>query len=470
MRTPTWATVLLCGLAPAAAHGQPGEPIRLTAAAPPVPSLRYRLLPDRSELVPGNAATGYYRALAMFVENQPLLQEIRKPYWSEWPGLAADKFPSAAARDKLALCRHILREVEIAARRLHCDWELDGRPEGFGLLLPDVQAFRFVATILAVKARVEMAEGQFDEACHTLQTGFALARHLGDGPTFIHVLVGAAIGGVMCRQIEAMAQRPNAPNLYWALTTLPRPFFRLDHALAEEATMAQRALPWLGKVENGPMTEEQVKTAGAETRKMLDDFQVRRPANDDDNRKVIMSGAYVLARRALVDQGMTAGQLDAMPQLQVVAIHALREYRLAHDEVAKWLSVRDGRLQPGFEQDARRFAEASGRLDLLFFYGLLKAVSDGYVPGVVNADRAVSRFDQRIAAQRCVQAIRAHAAAHGGKLPATLDEVTELPVPVDPALHKPFDYKANDANRATLSGAREPKGQVLSYELTLLPK
>jgi hypothetical protein len=55
-------------------------------------------------------------------------------------------------------------------------------------------------------------------------------------------------------------------------------------------------------------------------------------------------------------------------------------------------------------------------------------------------------------------------------LPATLDEVTELPVPVDPGLHKPFDYKANDANRATLSGARDPKGQMLSYELILLPK
>src|SRR5262249_31933326 len=162
----------------------------------------------------------------------------------------------------------------------------------------------------------------------------------------------------------------------------------------------------------------------AETRRMLDDFQVRRPAGEDEIRKAIMSGAYALARQALLGQGMTALQLDAMPQLQVVAIHALREYRSANEEVGKWLFVRDGWRQSGFEADARRFADASARLDLLFFHGLLKALTDGYAPGVVAVDRAIGRVERRIAAQQCVQAIRAHAAAHEGKLPTTLDEVT----------------------------------------------
>jgi hypothetical protein len=258
------------------------------AAAVPVPSLKYRLLPAPAEVLPGNAATGYPRALALLVDNQGQLQETKKPYWHEWPDLPRDKFPLAEAKEKVSMCRSLLREVTFAARRQQCDWGLDGRPEAFALLMPDLQYYRTVALILAVKARVEMAEGHFDEAVRTLQDGFAMARHLGDGPTFLQVRVGAAIADIMGRQLDAMGQLPGAPNLYWALTTLPRPFFRLDHALAEDATMVQRTLPWLGTVENGRMTEDQVKAAQAETQRMLDDFDVRRPTDDDQFRKTIL--------------------------------------------------------------------------------------------------------------------------------------------------------------------------------------
>jgi hypothetical protein len=45
---------------PVSAQSKPGELIRVTlhAAAPVTPSLKYRLLPDYSELLPGNAAAG----------------------------------------------------------------------------------------------------------------------------------------------------------------------------------------------------------------------------------------------------------------------------------------------------------------------------------------------------------------------------------------------------------------------------
>ena len=37
-------------------------------------------------------------------------------------------------------------------------------------------------------------------------------------------LLAVAISGVMARQIEQFVQRPDAPNLYTALNTLPQPF------------------------------------------------------------------------------------------------------------------------------------------------------------------------------------------------------------------------------------------------------
>src|SRR5437773_900928 len=50
-----------------------------------------------------------------------------------------------------------------------------------------------------------------------------------------------------------------------------------------------------------------------------------------------------------------------------------------------------------------------------------------------------------------VEALRIYAAAHEGKLPDKLDEITEVPVPFDPGTGKPFEYsRAYDT--ATLTG------------------
>ncbi len=118
-------------------------------------------------------------------------------------------------REKLALARRLLHEVELAARCKDCDWQIEDRPEGFGLLLPEVQGFRYVAVVLAVKARYEIAQGKWDEACATLQTGYAAGRHMGQGPTLIHIFVGGVITRFMNDQVQTMIQQPGAPNLYW---------------------------------------------------------------------------------------------------------------------------------------------------------------------------------------------------------------------------------------------------------------
>src|SRR5262249_53302240 len=133
------------------------------------------------------------------------------------------------------------REVDLAARREQCDWELTERfkKESFAMLLPDVQWFREVAILLSLRARLEIAEGKFDKALYTLQTGFALARHLTDTPILITHLVGIAIGQVMLARLEELIQQPGAPNLYWALTHAPRPLFDLRKPLQGEKAVVE---------------------------------------------------------------------------------------------------------------------------------------------------------------------------------------------------------------------------------------
>jgi hypothetical protein len=52
-----------------------------------------------------------------------------------------------------------------------------------------------------------------------------------------------------------------------------------------------------------------------------------------------------------------------------------------------------------------------------------------------------TRLDRRVAALQCVEAIRMYAAEHEGKLPASLAEVTDVPVPIDPVTGKEFGYQ-----------------------------
>jgi hypothetical protein len=52
---------------------------------------------------------------------------------------------------------------------------------------------------------------------------------------------------------------------------------------------------------------------------------------------------------------------------------------------------------------------------------------------------ALGRLERRVDALRCVEAIRLYAAAHG-KLPASLKDISEVPIPTDPVSRQPFEY------------------------------
>src|SRR5262249_40850487 len=132
------------------------------------------------------------------------------------------------------------------------------RIEGIGLLLPDVQSFREIGTLLALRCRVETANGHFDKAVYSLQTGMTLGRDMSRAPTLIQFLVGAAIIQAMLTQAEDMIQAPGAPTLYWALTGLPRPFVDLRKGLEGEKVVVLGTLPLLKQVEAGtPLTPAQ---------------------------------------------------------------------------------------------------------------------------------------------------------------------------------------------------------------------
>ena len=233
------------------ARGRPAQPeptppkvIALRPTASPVPALKYRLLPERRELIAGNAAVFYHRAIEMAqeVRIEQLTQAVATKQSPanlaksgetifQWISGPLRAIPREEARKQLDLYRNALREVELGARRESCDWEFDRRDEGYDLLLSDIQESRTLARLVALRVRFAILEGRTDEAIRWLQTGFALSRHVCRGTTLIQSLVGAAMASQMIDALEELIRAPGGPNLTWALASLPRPFIDLTPAL-----------------------------------------------------------------------------------------------------------------------------------------------------------------------------------------------------------------------------------------------
>jgi len=86
-----------------------------------------------------------------------------------------------------------------------------------------------------------------------------------------------------------------------------------------------------------------------------------------------------------------------------------------------------------------------------------------------TAHLLMNRLDRHVAALQCVEAIRLYAAAHDGKFPKELISITEVPVPNDPVMQKPFVYRRTGYNAVLEAPA--PKGaterDAMRYELKL---
>ena len=458
----------------AAQTSQPGEPIRLALhpAAPPVPALKYRLLPDRAEQVPGNAATFYYRAAALLADNSGLVQDGN---WSVWRDMPPQELPLGEIREKLSALAPVLQEMDEAAQRRQCDWQLSDRPEGVELVAPELQAFRSLANVLAVRVRYETARGNLPEAVQGLRSGYALARNLNEGPTFIAVLVGVAIKTIMDAQLEALLQQPGAPNFYWALTVLPQPYFDPELAIHEEGTLMDRTWPWVKHLDDGPMTPQQVQAAREQMAKVRKLFGLRPLTGQEAVLDALSkTWTYVEARHGLRRDGYTTEQLDAMPAFQVVTLYTVRRYHQAWQDWVVWFRVpnylrNEGRREPGYQAAFTKLAEADKRLGRVFLQGF----GGGIAPAVDGIYRAIGRSERRCAALRCVEALRLYAAGHDGRLPGKLADITEVPVPPDPRTGRPFDYEMTGTgarlSAPLLPGEKPAPGYTLVYDLTVQP-
>jgi hypothetical protein len=440
--------------------------LTLQPAGEPSPALKYQLLPRLSDQTPGNAVQLYYRAYS-----PEWLSHRRDPDFYK----KLDKWLETPPRDlpreelKWVLTYAPLGELDLGARCEQCDWLMTDRvrKEGPYLRLPDMQGFRDLANLLVLRARLQMAGGHYDQAVATLQTGFALARHVGQGPIVICSLVGVAIATSMAKEVETLIQMPGAPNLYWALTDLPRPLFDLRKPLQGEQIIWDSILPSLAELEKTPLSQDRLQEIlrrSFPNARLLDIASIQ--LEPEAEAQVAFTGLvvkyYPQAKRFLADHGRKPAAVEAMPAPQVVLIYSLVTFRRLQDEMFKWANV----PYPDARAGLRRANQQLQQLKEDQQEGI--PLASWFLPAVDKVFVTQARTDRQIAALRCIEAIRLHVAAHDGRLPRQLSEITEVPVPRDPVTGEPFEYRI-DGDRATLI-ARPPAGDSqpppLHYELT----
>jgi hypothetical protein len=159
---------------------------------------------------------------------------------------------------------------------------------------------------------------------------------------------------------------------------------------------------------------------------------------------------YPRAKLALVSSGYSPEQVDKMPVGQVVALQQSRAQRYIFHEMYKWSLLPYAKGTSGFH-------EAEKKLDDEVAFSLQPGpwrevfpIVALLLPAVSRAKHAEVRLERHFAGLRALEAVRMHAAANDGKLPRSLDEITAVPVPNDPATDKPFAYRV-DGDKAILN-------------------
>jgi len=449
----------------------------------PRPALKYQLLPDDFDMLEGNAAIYYLKAMG-FLEQNPARDRLRdffaeaeerarkeKKSFGElppygWLSMAPAELPLGEVKKFLGLTSFQPQFLKEAARRRWFDMDrnLPDAEDPIGYLLPEVQSMRELARMQTLRCKVAIAEGRIDDAIAILGQQYALARHLGQDDFLVSTLVGIACAGIAWDDALYLVQHPGAPNLYWAFASLPRPLVDIRHTMAVERQFLYLQFKVLREVNETPrpagywqdfldrLVPQIGSLAGDLGVPWLGTPRAARPHAESDSEAAramlvaFVAAAYPGAKRYLIEErGLPRAQVAAYPTAQVVFLAMVRYYDEARDDNVKWshLPYWEAQRKIGKTTNAKaaRVGWAAMPAELL-------------LSAFAAVQTAVARTEQQLALVQTVEAIRMYGAAHEGKLPATLDDLP-VPAPLEPFTGKPLDYQYH-GEHAVLNGHDMP--------------
>ena len=438
-----------------------------TAAA--VPLSKMSLYPDYGDVQPGNRIQGL---LKVFMEQDAFFRTVGTEEWQKWLTMPLAELPDdirvkgsvASGIQYDAKYTTFLGYLDKGARYATIDWNeyFDLRKDGFYLLLPEVQKIRALAAVAKLRLRGEIKAGEYAKAATTVKTLLGMGQAMEQHPTLVGELVGIAIDAIALTGVEEMIGQPGCPNLYWALTDLPRPLVSLRRGVGGERMFLLAQFEKFLKAER-PWTEKEFRDlfdtldevlvleqqrGGGLLPKLLSGARLRYAVQTAD------SARLTAARARLVAGGMPSDGVKAMGDLQIAVLDDFHRYEILRDEYFKAIHLPYHEGKADTEKVDRGLTAAKAKGDI---------IGPALMPAVWKVTQAQARLDQRVAFLRAVEAVRLYAHANKGELPAKLADLT-VPVPTDPVTGKPFEYAVADGV-ATLSGGKLLN--VREYRLTV---
>lgn len=407
------------------------------------PALQYRLIPSVVELRPGEASIVYGRCL-QWLRLVPA-ESVSKRNEMEM-NLGENEIPTAESiREVLAPYQQLFAELDRLRTVERLEWDIRIRDqaglERFRILLPEVQESREMARLLRFRILEQLQSGEFDGAIRNMQTGYRLSRLMATGESLVHQLVAIAIEGTMQGCVEQAIRTPGCPNLYYALAIAQRDIAPVIRALDLELDTVQNAFEVLRAVDNESWSQEQWVEAW---RRSIDSFSsdVREfgspgPQNEALLRGLVgagVSASAAAAKEKLKARGLDPRWVESLIPERAAAIElklAIRESteplaalaRLPWLESRRLLASSDRNPQPG---------AASGPAGIIT--GLL-------MPAVSQIFEAHYRTVARHNMLMNIEAVRDFMARNEGTLPASLDQIEQVPVMRDPNTGLPVRYE-----------------------------
>jgi hypothetical protein len=374
-----------------------------------------------------------------------------------------------------------------ATHRRDCDFELGlSELRGMDLIymsLEEFQRSREISRMLALRTRLAMAEKRYDDAIATMRVNYRMAANFGSLPFIVSGLIGIAEANVSNGTALELIAQPGSPNLYWALSELPNPLINMQSAARFEFDFGPRLFPFLHNAESTDRSADEwnrlfaqafrdlVKSGGV--LQLFGDGPVFGDGdlvNSDFGPGLLATAAGLLgyshAKTQLIAQGLSKERVEKMSVGQVMAIYTERNYQVFADEwealwyMPYWETVAHERKLVKHIASARVAGGAEDR-EVIPMVSLM-------LPAMQAARNAQARLERELASLRVIEAVRMYAAEHDGKLPKSLDDIRQVPVPINPATGKSFLYHI-DGETAILElpASDGPLGSHRRYEIQI---
>lgn len=416
--------------APAVAQTQPAtrptadERTFLVSPALPDPLAKPRLRTPPTEQIHRNAAALYAQAFVGLPEYS-LLNLVGDLYIDNEDDQA---FLKAVAEKAPWLDTQLQQTVEAAVRSDHCDWDLPIQEYGVNVLLPTLNVSRAFSNYLRTQARFAALTQTPDVALKLIAANFTLARHMQEGNVpIVSNLVGVGIMASSLESLEHVYRRADAPNLYFDFRSFPVPSANYHAALDVEEMMFAHEFPMLLTSDLSKVTPEQWREAVAR-------------ANQDR----VISDSDPVYPPSDVNQA-----LRYFETYRSLAVRVKRWEKLSyHESLTRLSDLSEEFKKASATEPGNPFLRSGASLWFRFI--------------LTNA-----RLDRTIAAFATVEALRAYAAAHDGRLPASLADCTDYPAPVNPATNQPFDYTLRPDGSALLTAPPLVTSYPLRYEIRI---